>query len=124
MSSSTVVSESLLVRGAASGVKVTPESAGWGHVGFEMLRLRAGQRIVRRTVGEEACVIMLAGRCRAEAAGQAWAEVGGRASPFDGPPHCMCRSERSMRWRHSAMVLSWRSAQDLSPRQPKLAPRA
>jgi len=70
-------------------VNVTPESAGWRHVGFEMFRLRAGQRLQRRTVGHEACVVMLAGRCRAQAAGQTWPEVGGRETPFDGPPHAL-----------------------------------
>jgi 5-deoxy-glucuronate isomerase len=82
----------LLVRGSpapnADGrvVDVTAESAGWRHVGFEMFRLRAGQRLERRTVGQEACVVLLAGRCRAQAGGQTWPEVGGRATPFDGPP--------------------------------------
>ena len=70
-------------------VHVTPESAGWRHVGFEMFRLRAGQRLQRQTVGHEACVVMLAGRCRARVGAQTWAEVGGRTTPFDGPPHAL-----------------------------------
>jgi 5-deoxy-glucuronate isomerase len=70
-------------------VHITPESAGWRHVGFETFRLRAGQRIQRRAVAEEACVVMLAGRCRAVARGQEWSEIGGRSSPFDGPPHAL-----------------------------------
>src|SRR5438132_9414840 len=92
---STLTVSSLLVRRnsapAADGalVNVTPESAGWRHVGFQMFRLHAGQRLQHQTLGQEACVVMLAGRCRAEAAGQAWPEVGGRATPFDGPPHTL-----------------------------------
>jgi 5-deoxy-glucuronate isomerase len=70
-------------------LNVTPESAGWRHVGFEMFHLRAGQRLERRTVGHEACVVMLGGRCRVQAAGQTWPEVGGRETPFDGPPHAV-----------------------------------
>jgi 5-deoxy-glucuronate isomerase len=70
-------------------LNVTPESAGWRHVGFEMFHLRAGQRLERRTVGHEACVVMLGGRCRVQAAGQTWPEVGGRETPFDGPPHAL-----------------------------------
>ncbi|TME29038.1 MAG: 5-deoxy-glucuronate isomerase [Chloroflexi bacterium] len=85
----TVTTPGLLVRGAGGPVTVTPESAGWRHVGFQTFRLRAGQRLARKTVGEEACVVMLAGRCRAEAAGQSWPEIGGRATPFDGPPHAL-----------------------------------
>ena len=89
------MSASLLVRGGAAPdaegcvVAVTPESAGWRHVGFHTFRLSAGQRVRRRMVGQEACVVMLAGHCRALAAGVEWPDVGGRASPFDGPPHAL-----------------------------------
>jgi len=76
-------------RSDGSLVNVTPETAGWRHVGFQTFRLQAGQRLERQTLGEEACVVMLAGRCRAQAAGQVWPEVGGRATPFDGPPHAL-----------------------------------
>jgi 5-deoxy-glucuronate isomerase len=68
-------------------VQVTPETAGWRHVGFQVFRLREGQRLERQTGGDEHCVVLLAGRCRAVAAGREWADVGGRASVFDGPPH-------------------------------------
>jgi 5-deoxy-glucuronate isomerase len=86
---------SLLVRGGAEAdrdgrtVHVTPTSAGWRHVGFEVFHLRAGQRVQRQTAGEEACVVMLAGVCHAVAGGAEFAEVGGRTSPFDGPPHAL-----------------------------------
>jgi 5-deoxy-glucuronate isomerase len=70
-------------------VRVTPETAGWRHVGFQVFRLRQGQRLERPATGEEACAVLLAGRCRASAAGQEWAEMGGRDSPFDGPPHAL-----------------------------------
>ena len=48
----TLTPSRLLVRSttgpAADGrmVNVTPESAGWRHVGFEVYRLRAGQRLL------------------------------------------------------------------------------
>ena len=86
---------SLLVRGEAAPdadgrvVNVTPESAGWRHVGFQTFHLHAGQRLQRQTLAEEACVVLLAGRCRAWAADQTWPELGGRTSPFDGPPHAL-----------------------------------
>jgi 5-deoxy-glucuronate isomerase len=70
-------------------VHVTPEGAGWRHVGFQTFRLRRGQRVQGVSEGIEACVVMLAGRCHARAGDQDWAEVGGRASPFDGPPHAL-----------------------------------
>jgi 5-deoxy-glucuronate isomerase len=70
-------------------VHITPETAGWRHVGFEMFRLQQGQRLQRRTVGEEACVVVLAGRCGASAGRRTWPEVGGRRSVFDGLPHAL-----------------------------------
>ena len=91
----TVGAPRLLVRGApapsADGrvLDITPESAGWRHVGFQLFRLGAGQRLEGQTVGHEACIVLLAGRCRARAAGQTWPEVGGRETPFDGPPHAV-----------------------------------
>jgi len=70
-------------------VNITPESAGWRHVGFQTFRLHVGQRLERQTKGDEACIVILSGRCRARAAEQDWPEVGGRATPFDGPPHAL-----------------------------------
>src|ERR1051326_6158407 len=86
---------SLLVRGGAAPdsdgrvVNITAASAGWRHVAFQTFRLRRGQHLVRRSVGDEACVVILSGRCRAQAAGKDWPEVGGRPTPFDGPPHAL-----------------------------------
>jgi 5-deoxy-glucuronate isomerase len=68
---------------------ITPSTAGWRHVGFSTYRLRAGQRLRRQAVAEEACVVVLSGRCRANAPGIEWQEIGARASPFDGPPHAL-----------------------------------
>jgi 5-deoxy-glucuronate isomerase len=90
-----VSSPSLLVRRRAEPdddghvVTITPQTAGWRHVGFQSFRLRAGQRVERQTLAEEACVVMLAGRCRASAGGLEWQSVGERESPFDGPPHAL-----------------------------------
>jgi 5-deoxy-glucuronate isomerase len=87
--------EAMLVRGGAAPdrdgrvVNVTPESAGWHHVGFQAFHLRAGQRIQRQMVGEEACVVMLSGKCRARGGSQEWPEIGGRTSPFAGPPFAL-----------------------------------
>jgi 5-deoxy-glucuronate isomerase len=38
---------------------VTPASAGWTYVGFEVFRLRDGQTIRQETGGREACLVML-----------------------------------------------------------------
>jgi 5-deoxy-glucuronate isomerase len=88
---------SLLVPGREGRVEVTPESAGWEHVGFEALALGPGEEVRRPLDGREACVVALAGRVAVEAAGAtrgapeagaagAALEFGGRDTPFDGLP--------------------------------------
>ena len=76
---------------AADGtlVNVTPRTAGWRHVGFRVVQLQPRQRLEGHAVAEEGCAVLLAGRCRVIANGREWAEVGGRQSVFDGPPHAV-----------------------------------
>jgi 5-deoxy-glucuronate isomerase len=61
------------------GGSVTPESAGWTHVGFSVHRL-AG-RLERVEEGRESCVVLLSGACSFMGLGDA-----ARATVFDGPP--------------------------------------
>jgi 5-deoxy-glucuronate isomerase len=72
---------------AADGTvaSVTPDSAGWGHVGFELLSLDAGRTAQRGTEGRELCVVVVAGRCVVRSAHGEW-ELGGRPDPWSGPP--------------------------------------
>jgi 5-deoxy-glucuronate isomerase len=81
----------LLVRSREPGadgciVRVTPESAGWRYVGFEVYRLPPGGRLERVSEECETCVVILAGRVHLEAAEKAWRDRGTRESVFDGPP--------------------------------------
>jgi 5-deoxy-glucuronate isomerase len=68
----------------AGNVLVTPESAGWGYVGFEVVRPN-GDRVERQTGDRECCVVAIAGTCTVESAHGRW-EIGGRADPWSGPP--------------------------------------
>jgi 5-deoxy-glucuronate isomerase len=70
-------------------VRVTPASAGWRHVGLEVLRLEVGRELRRRSAGREACVVLLSGRVDVSAGGQRWPAVGGRGSVFAGPPYAV-----------------------------------
>lgn len=70
-------------------LKITSESAGWNHVGFEVVRLAGGDSIERRADGEEVCLVPLSGRCSVAAGEERWEEIGGRENPFDGPPHAL-----------------------------------
>jgi 5-deoxy-glucuronate isomerase len=71
-----------------SVVKVTPGSAGWEYVGFEVLKLETGGSVQRGTGGEEVCLVPISGDCSVSSASGGW-EIGGRESPFDGPPHAL-----------------------------------
>ena len=71
-----------------SVVKVTPESAGWGYVGFEVLKLHGGESVERRAEGEEVCLVPVSGACSVSSGSEVW-EIGGRKGPFDGPPHAL-----------------------------------
>jgi 5-deoxy-glucuronate isomerase len=72
-----------------SVLKVTPNSAGWGYVGFEVLKLDAGKTIERGAEGEEVCLVPLAGRCDVVSESGEWRGLGGRENPFDGLPHAL-----------------------------------
>ncbi len=72
-----------------SVVKVTPESAGWEYVGFEVFRLGTGRTLEWDTGNEEVCLVVLSGRCRVSAGQDEWEDVGERESPFDGPPYAV-----------------------------------
>ena len=77
----------LLVHGARDGETVTaisPADAGWEHVGFEVLRPSA---VVRRVEpNREICVVVVSGTCDVRAGAVEFTEVGGRETPFSGPP--------------------------------------
>ncbi len=66
--------------------RVTPVSAGWGHVGFELYRLRPGQELRAETGAREACLVLVGGRASIEAGGERFAGIGARMSPFEGKP--------------------------------------
>ena len=64
-------------------VSVTPEQAGWKHVGFRALRLAPGESESLATGRRELCVVVLSGTVDVEIDGVSHAGLGGRASVFD-----------------------------------------
>src|SRR4051812_13013263 len=79
----------LLVRPSASGgrlLDVTPDSAGWRYVGFEVLALAAGARAERDTGERELCVVVVSGAAHVRSAHGEWNDLGGRTDPWAGPP--------------------------------------
>jgi 5-deoxy-glucuronate isomerase len=67
---------SLVVRGP-----VTPESAGWTYVGFEV----AGGAFERSTGDDEHCLVVVSGTCTVRSQHGEW-RLGGRPDPFTGRP--------------------------------------
>jgi 5-deoxy-glucuronate isomerase len=67
-------------------VSVTRESAGWSYVGFDVYRLKTGERVERSTVGQEVCAVILSGRADMAFGDQRWPDVGWRATVFEGAP--------------------------------------
>ena len=51
-------------------VEVTPESAGWTHVGFAAHRLAAGEHISLETGKRELCLVVLTGTVTVQAGEQ------------------------------------------------------
>ncbi len=65
---------------------VTPESAGWTYVGFEVYRLPRGERLRLDTGSRELCLVVLSGTVDVTHDGHEWAGVGSRTSVFEGKP--------------------------------------
>lgn len=78
----------LLVKGRAGKeiASVTPESAGWGYVGFAAYRLAAGETLDWSDAKREACVVVLTGKARIKAGDLDAGELGQRTSVFDDLP--------------------------------------
>ena len=62
---------------------ITPESAGWKYVGFEVRRLGAGQRVELTSAGKEMCIVVLTGTADVQVEDLAFPGLGGRGSVFD-----------------------------------------
>ncbi len=76
----------LLVKAAPSGreiVNVTPETAGWTHVGFRALRLAAGESEAVATGGRELCLVVLTGTVDVTVDGVRHGQLGTRTSVFE-----------------------------------------
>ncbi|MDQ0395209.1 5-deoxy-glucuronate isomerase [Labrys monachus] len=82
------MSKLLIKPGKAGGLihRVTPHSAGWTHVGFEVRDLQAGDTLSAETGDREVCLVLLAGRASVEAGGRDFGVLGERGNVFEGAP--------------------------------------
>jgi 5-deoxy-glucuronate isomerase len=65
---------------------VTPQDAGWTYVGFDVHRLRPGESVAGEGGEREVCLVMIEGRAEVRAGDEDFGAIGGRLSPFAGPP--------------------------------------
>jgi 5-deoxy-glucuronate isomerase len=72
-----------------SVVGITPGSAGWKYVGFEVLRLADGRTVERRADGEEVCLVLLSGYCTVSTEDDEWRGIGERDGVFEGAPYAV-----------------------------------
>ena len=69
---------------------ITPENAGWGHVGFQVYRLLPGQSAEGVLSGREAILVLVEGHAHLSAAGQEFGLCGDRLEVFQKTaPHCL-----------------------------------
>jgi 5-deoxy-glucuronate isomerase len=76
----------LLVKARPEGreiVDVTPERAGWTHVGFRALRLKAGESEALATGTRELCLVVLTGTADVNVDGRSFPALGTRQSVFE-----------------------------------------
>jgi 5-deoxy-glucuronate isomerase len=62
---------------------ITPASAGWSYVGFEVRRLVAGQEVALASAAREVCVLVLTGTADVQVGDLFCPSLGGRKSVFD-----------------------------------------
>jgi 5-deoxy-glucuronate isomerase len=65
---------------------VTPASAGWRYVGFELRKLRLGGRCALDTANREVCAVLVSGKARFTADGFDSGTIGERRNVFEGLP--------------------------------------
>jgi 5-deoxy-glucuronate isomerase len=65
---------------------VTPESAGWEYVGFQVAKLAAGEKLSRESGDQELCIVLLSGLANVSTCEQTWENIGKRMSVFEKIP--------------------------------------
>ncbi|MDP8162158.1 5-deoxy-glucuronate isomerase [Pasteurella skyensis] len=70
--------------------KITPESAGWEYVGFEMFHLQEKQTLSFDTEDTEVCFVIMAGKATLTIGNETFTKIGNRSTPFERiPPYSL-----------------------------------
>lgn len=67
-------------------IAVTPESAGWTYVGFDVVKLAPGEETGAETGPREVCLVLVSGKAAITGDGTDFGVIGERMTPFDGKP--------------------------------------
>lgn len=66
--------------------RITPSSAGWQYVGFEVYTLSKGKTIQQDTGDREVCLVLVSGTASVQAGTETFRNIGVRMSPFEKTP--------------------------------------
>ena len=69
--------------------RITPQSAGWRYVGFELRMLASAAAAAGAEPARESCLVLVSGRARIVAGGQEFGVLGARNNPFEAGPHAL-----------------------------------
>lgn len=67
-------------------ISITPESASWKYVGFQVYRLRPGQTLEQETGSNEVCIVLLSGKADVATTKETWKAIGKRMNVFEQIP--------------------------------------
>lgn len=67
-------------------LSITPESAGWNYVGFEVYSLKPGEVLAQMTGNDEVCLVLLSGKADVTTADGSWLGIGQRMNVFEQIP--------------------------------------
>ncbi|WP_277679594.1 5-deoxy-glucuronate isomerase [Gracilibacillus dipsosauri] len=67
-------------------IRVSPESAGWKYVGFEVYQLSSGEILRKDTNENEVCIVLLSGKADVQTKDQNFENIGERMSIFEKIP--------------------------------------
>ena len=89
---SNLLASNLLVTPEQKGDKegkvlsITPESAGWKYVGFDVYKLKEGQVVEKETLDQETVIVVVSGRANVQTKHKSWDNIGKRMSVFEKTP--------------------------------------
>ncbi|MEC7131736.1 MAG: 5-deoxy-glucuronate isomerase, partial [SAR324 cluster bacterium] len=71
-------------------MSISPETAGWKYVGFEVYHLSPGQILEKPTGAMEVCLVLLRGKADVSSVKENWTGLGERMDIFeDKPPYAV-----------------------------------